>query len=83
MSTVEVELDEDLLARVDEQVAATGRERSEVIAEAVRRQFDASRMREVLAEVRQRSGLSEQEAMDLAVSELAAVRAERAAGETA
>ncbi len=83
MSTVEVELDEDLLACVDEQVAATGRDRSEVIAEAVRRQFGASRMREVLAEVRQRSGLSEREAMDLAVSELAAVRAERAAGETA
>lgn len=83
MSTVEVELDEELLARVDEQVGVTGRERSEVIAEALRRQFGASRMREVLAEVRQRSGLSEQEAMDLAVSELAAVRAERAAGETA
>lgn len=83
MSTVEVELDDELLRRIDEQVAATGRPRSEVIAEAVRRQFGASRMREVLAEVRQRSGLSEQEAMDLAVSELAAVRAERAAGETA
>lgn len=83
MSTVEIELDEDLLARVDEQVAATGRDRSEVIAEAVRRQFGAGRLREVLTEVRQRSGLSEQEAMDLAVSELAAVRAERAAGETA
>lgn len=82
MSTVEVELDDELLRRVDEQVAATGRPRSDVIAEAVRRQYGGDRMREVLAEVRQRSGLSEREAMDLAVSELAAVRAEHAASET-
>lgn len=83
MSTVEVELDDDLLRRIDEQVAATGRPRSELIAEAVRHQFGPTRLREVLAEVRQRSGLSEREAMDLAVSELAAMRAERAAGESA
>ena len=83
MSTVEVELDDELIRRIDEEVAATGRPRSEVIVEAVRHQFGPTHMREVLAEVRQRSRLSEREAMDLAVSELAAMRAERAAGETA
>ncbi len=77
MSTVEVELDEDLLARVDEQVAATGKPRSEVIAEALRSQLGSGRLREILTSVRERSGLSEQQAMEMAISELDAYRDER------
>lgn len=77
MSTVEVELDDELLRRIDEQVAATGRPRSEVIADALQRQLGGGRLREVLASVRQRSGLSEDEAMELAISELDAYRSDR------
>ena len=77
MSTVEVELDDDLIRRIDEQVAATGRPRSEVIADALQRQLGGGRLREILAAVRERSGLSEDEAMGLAISELEAHRADR------
>lgn len=79
MSTVEVELDEDLLARVDAQVAATGKPRSEVIAEALRSQLGGGRLQKILASARKQSGLSEQQAMELAISELNAYRDERAA----
>lgn len=77
MSTVEVELDDELLRRIDEQVAATGRPRSEVIADALQRQLGGGRLHEVLASVRERSGLSEDEAMELAISELDAYRSDR------
>jgi predicted transcriptional regulator len=77
MSTVEIELDEELLARVDEQAAATGRPRSDVIAEAVQRQLDGGRLREILAPSRVRSELSERQATDVALSELDAYRTER------
>ncbi len=83
MSTVEIELDQELLARVDEQVAVTGRPRSEVIAEALRRQLGGGRLREILASPRCSPGLSEQQAADLATSELDAHRAERAARDSA
>lgn len=83
MSTVEIELDDDLLALIDERAAASGRPRSEVVSDALRQQFGRSPLREILAEVRERSGLSEQQATDLAVSELAAARAQRTAGESA
>lgn len=77
MSTVEVELDDELIRRIDEQVAATGRPRSEVIADALQRQFSSGRLREVLASARERSGLSEDDAMELAISELDAYRSGR------
>lgn len=77
MSTVEVELDEELLRRIDEQVAATGHPRSEVIAEALRRQLDGGRLREILTSARDRAGLSESQAMDMAISELAAYRSQQ------
>ena len=77
MSTVEVELDEELLARIDAQVAASGRARSEVIAEALRRQLGGGRLREILASARHREGLSGRQVMDLAISELDAYREER------
>lgn len=83
MSTVEVELDDDLLSRVDERVAATGKPRSEVIAEALRSQFGGGRLREILASSRERSDLTEEQAMALAISELDAYRAERSARDSA
>lgn len=83
MSTVKIELDEDLLSRIDEQAAATGRPRSEVIAEALRRQLGGGRLREILASSRQRAGLSERDAMDVAISELDAHRKERASRDSA
>lgn len=77
MRTVEIELDEELLALVDEQASASGRPRSEVIAEALRRQLKQGRLQTILASVRAQSGLSEDEAMELAIAELDALRSER------
>ncbi|MDQ3931856.1 MAG: ribbon-helix-helix protein, CopG family [Actinomycetota bacterium] len=79
MSTVEIKLDDDLLALIDERAAASGKPRDEVIAEAVRRQLQGGQLRETLASARARSNLSEDEAMQLAVAEQKAYRAERAA----
>ena len=77
MSTVEVELDDELIRRIDEQVAATGRPRSQVIADALQRQLGGGRLQEILASARERSGLSEDEAMELAIAELDAHRSDR------
>lgn len=77
MGTVEIRLDDDLLALVDERAAASGRSRDEVIAEAVRRQLEGGQLGEILASARARSGLSEDEAMRLAIAEQKAYRAER------
>lgn len=77
MSTVEIKLDDDLLALIDERAAASGKPRDEVIAEAVRRQLEGGRLRELLEATRERSGLSEEEAMRLAIAEQKAYRAER------
>ncbi len=79
MSTVQIRFDDDLLALIDERAAASGKARDEVIAEAVRRQLEGGRLREILEGARERSDLTEQEAMQLAVSEQAAYRAERTA----
>lgn len=80
MSMVEIRLDDDLLALIDERAAASGKARDEVIAEAVRRQLEDGRLREILDVARERSGLSEEEAMRLAIAEQKAYRAERDAG---
>ena len=69
MSKVEIKLDDELLALVDERAAASGDQRDDVIAEAVRRQLEGGRLREILASARARSGLAEEEAMLLAVAE--------------
>lgn len=74
MSTVEIKLDDDLLALVDERAAASGKARDEVIAEAVRRQLEGGRLREILDAPRRRSGLSEEEAMRTVVAEQKAYR---------
>jgi metal-responsive CopG/Arc/MetJ family transcriptional regulator len=77
MSTVQIELDDELLALIDERAAASGKPRDEVIAEAIRQQLERGRLREVLEAARERSGLSEDEAMRLALAEQRAYRAER------
>lgn len=73
MSTVEIKLDDDLLALIDEHAAASGKARDE----SSPRPF---RLREILDAARERSDLSEQEAMQLAIAEQKAYRAERDAG---
>lgn len=79
MSTVQIKLDDDLLALVDERPAASGKRRDEVIVEAVRRQLGGGRLREILEAARERSDLSEGEAMRLAIAGQGAYRAERSA----
>lgn len=81
MSTIEVKLDEELLALVDQEAARSGRPRGAIIADAVRQQLRHGNLRDLLAQSRQRSGLSEEEAMRLAISELDAHRRERSAGD--
>ena len=82
MSSVTVEFDDELLELVQEQVTATGQPREEVIAEAVRRGLASSRLKAVLASARSRSDLSEEEAMQLALEEQRAARAERRAADS-
>lgn len=77
MSTLKIELDDELLALVEERAAVLGKPRSEVIADALRRQLERGRLRDILDSARRRAPLSEDEAMQLAITELKAVRAER------
>lgn len=79
MSTVEIKLDDELLALIDERAAASGMSRDEMIAEAVRRHLEGGQLREILASARARSDLSEDEAIRLAIAEQKAYRAEHAA----
>ncbi|MBW3579337.1 MAG: ribbon-helix-helix protein, CopG family [Actinobacteria bacterium] len=76
---MEIKLDDDLLALVDQRAAASGKARDEVIVEAVRRQLEGGRLRDILKAARECSGLSEEEAMRLAIAEQKAYRVERAA----
>jgi predicted transcriptional regulator len=78
VSTVEIRLDDDLLALVDERAAASGKAREEVIAEAVRKQFQGGRLHDILEAARERSDLSQDEAMRLAIEEQRPYRAEHA-----
>ena len=82
MSSVTVEIDDELLAFVQERAAVAGKPREEVMAEAVRRGLASERLRATLASVRARSDLSEQEAMQLALDEQRAARAERRASDS-
>jgi hypothetical protein len=77
MSTVEIELDDDLLALVDERAAASGKAREEVIAQAVRQQLEGGRLRDILEAARERSDLPEDDAMRLAIEERRSYRTER------
>lgn len=75
----ELRLDKELLRLAEERAAATGRDRDDVIEEALRRQLQAHQLGELMQRVRTRSGLSEEQALELAYSELKAMRAERRA----
>ena len=83
VSTLKIELDDELLALVEERAAVLGKPRSEVIADALRRQLEGGRLRDILDSARRRASLSEDEAMQLAITELKAVRAERKIRDTA
>lgn len=77
MSTVPVEVDAELLKLADAEAAKSGRGRDEVLAAALRRGLGGGRLSRLLDEARRDVQLSEDEAMELATSELRAVRAER------
>lgn len=83
MGTLKIELNDELLARLEERAARLGKPRTEVIAEAVRRELEGGRLSELVRSARDSSTLSEDEAMQLAISELKAVRAERASADSA
>lgn len=73
---VELSLSEELLRLAEEHAAATGRDRDEVIEEALRRQLQADELGELIRRIRARRDLSEQQALELAYAELKAMRAE-------
>lgn len=73
----QVQLDESLLELVERRASAIGRDRDEVIEDAVRRQLEGDELAELIAGVRQRSDLSDEQALKLAYAELKAMRAER------
>lgn len=75
----ELRLDEELLRLAQERAEATGRDRDDVIEEALRRQLQADELGELIERVRARSGLSDQHALGLAYAELKAMRGERRA----
>lgn len=83
VSTLKIELDDELLALVEERAAVLGKPRSEVIADALRRQLEGGRLRDILDSAQTRASLPEDEAMQLAITELRAVRAERKIRDTA
>lgn len=82
MSTLKIELDDALLALVEERAAVLGKPSSEVIADALRRQLGGGRLRDILDSARTRAPLPEDEAMQLAITELRAVRAGRETRDT-
>lgn len=75
----QVQLDERLLALIEQRASATGRARDEIIEDALRRQLDDDSFQQVVAAVRQRSDLTDEQALELAYIELDAMRAERRA----
>ena len=75
----QVQLDEQVLELVEQRATATGRDRDQVIEEALRRQFADDQLTDVLAAVRERSDLTDEQALELAYRELRAMRAERRA----
>ncbi len=77
MSRVEIKLEDDLLELGDERAAVLGKTRDEVIAEAVRRQLDGRQLPEIIEAARKRSGLSAEEAMQLAIAEQKGYRTSR------
>lgn len=76
-SSLQVSLDDDLAALVAARAADTGRPQGEVIAAALRRGLGGGRLSAILDRGRQDDSLGEDEAMELALAEQKAARAER------
>lgn len=77
MSTVTVQVDDDLLKLADAQAAHCGKPRGEVLAAALRRGLGGGRLGQTLAANSAEASLSEEEAVALAQTELGAERAGR------
>lgn len=77
MSTVPVEVDDDLLKLADAQAADSGKPRGDVLAAALRRGLGGGRLSQILTANGQDASLSEDEALAVAKSELKAARAQR------
>ncbi|MDR1998404.1 MAG: hypothetical protein LBQ06_00460 [Frankiaceae bacterium] len=77
MTTVTLQLDDDLLSLADERAANSGQSVDVVLASALRRGLGAGRLSNLLTQARRGSALSEGEAMALAKAELKALRDER------
>ena len=76
MSKVTIEIDEELLHRVRDEEARTGRPASEIVATAIRRYVGPG----ILDQLWERNDLDEDAAIRLAVEEIDALRAERSGG---
>ena len=72
MTTVTLELDDDVVADLRSEAARSGRSIDEVAAERLR----SRQPQDILARLRARPGLSEEEGMHLALEEVRAVREE-------
>lgn len=77
MTVLPVNVDDDLIELVDAQAAESGKSRAEVVAAALRRGLGGGALTETLAAYRTGEDISEDDAMSLAKTELAAARAER------
>ena len=77
MTTVPVDVDERLLKLADEQAAASGKPRSELLAAALRRGLGGGRLSEIVERNLKDTSLTDDEALALANAELKATRAER------
>ena len=75
----QVQLDEQLLERLEQRASASGRNRDQIIEDALRRQLEDDDLQGVFANVRGRSDLTDEQALELAYAELKAMRAERPA----
>ena len=64
-----VQLDDELLRLADKQARRTGRDRDEVISDAVRRQLAADDLTDLQATIGARSQLTFEEALELVYSE--------------
>ncbi len=77
MTTVPVEVDDDLLKLADVQAADSGKPRSEVLAAALRRGLGGGQLNRILAANSAGASISEEDSLALAKSELASARADR------
>lgn len=73
MTTVTLELDEDVVRALEAEAARSGRPSDEIVSAAVRHYVGA----DIFTRLRERPGLGEDEGMQLALEEIAAMREER------